>query len=38
MKINKHMPIDQNSEQMEKLAISNGTTVSSCGFITCAIC
>lgn len=34
----KHLkPIDQTSEYMEKLCIKNDTTVSSCGYITCAL-
>jgi hypothetical protein len=37
MKIHKSLVLDQNSEEMEKLAERNGTTRGICGFVTCAI-
>ena len=38
MEIKRILAIDQLSEEMENIAIKNGTTVSTCGYITLAIC
>ena len=38
MKIHRLEKINQNSNFMEGLSVKNGVTISSCGFITCAIC
>lgn len=37
MNVHRLKPITQTSDYMENLAIANGTTVSTCGYITCAI-
>lgn len=37
MKVNRHLAVCQVSEEVEDLAKANGTTLSVCGYITCAM-
>jgi hypothetical protein len=37
MEVKRIKRIDQKNDYMEDLAIKNGTTVSTCGYITCAL-